>query len=460
MTVPSTTPNAEAPAIAGALPQWRALLGRYGADFGPARADALAAFGIRVVSAGLLYLSQVLFARWMGSFEFGLYVTVWTWVLVLGGLSHLGFAMASVRLMATYAETGDDQLARGLVTGGRVTALGVATVIALAGLAGLNLFGDLLSRPAILPAYLALVCLPMFALTDLQDGIGRGRGWVVAALMPPYVLRPAVLLAVMAAARAGGWPMTAATAIGAAVVATWLAAAVQTIAVERRLRRAYAAGTGRTFAFRTWFGIAWPLLAIYAAELVVQNADIVVLSAQRSPVEVGMYFAAAKTMALVMFIHYAIGSAAAHRFAALKARGDTAALAAFVGATVRWTFWPSVVAIVGLLAAGRPLLWLFSAEFTAAYPVMFVLAAGFVVRASVGPVEALLNMLGEQRACAAVLAAAAALHVGASMVMVPRLGILGAAVAATLAMVASAVAMYRLARRRLGLDVFIVQNLR
>jgi O-antigen/teichoic acid export membrane protein len=119
-----------------------------------------------------------------------------------------------------------------------------------------------------------------------------------------------------------------------------------------------------------------------------------------------------------------------------------------------------VIAIVGLLAAGRPLLWLFSAEFTAAYPVMFVLAAGFLVRASVGPVEALLNMLGEQRACAAVLAAAAALHVGASMVMVPRFGILGAAVAATLAMVASAVAMYRLARWRLGLDVSIVQNLR
>ena len=35
---------------------------------------ASAAFLIRVFSAGLIYLSQILLARWMGSFEFGIYV--------------------------------------------------------------------------------------------------------------------------------------------------------------------------------------------------------------------------------------------------------------------------------------------------------------------------------------------------------------------------------------------------
>jgi O-antigen/teichoic acid export membrane protein len=37
-------------------------------------------FLIRVFSAGLIYLSQILLARWMGSFEFGIYVYVWTLV--------------------------------------------------------------------------------------------------------------------------------------------------------------------------------------------------------------------------------------------------------------------------------------------------------------------------------------------------------------------------------------------
>ncbi len=41
-------------------------------------------FLIRVASAALAFGSQVLLARWMGSFEFGIYVYVWTWVLLLG----------------------------------------------------------------------------------------------------------------------------------------------------------------------------------------------------------------------------------------------------------------------------------------------------------------------------------------------------------------------------------------
>src|ERR1043165_8885231 len=66
-------------------------------DTSRAQRGAAAAFLIRVASAALLYVSQVLFARWMGSFEFGVYVYVWTWVLLLGGLIDLGIATGAQR---------------------------------------------------------------------------------------------------------------------------------------------------------------------------------------------------------------------------------------------------------------------------------------------------------------------------------------------------------------------------
>ena len=53
---------------------------------------------------------------------------------------------------------------------------------------------------------------------------------------------------------------------------------------------------------------------------------------------------------------------------------------------------------------GRPLLSLFGPRFVDGYHLMFILAVGLMARAAVGPVERLLNMLGEQRACAAVYA--------------------------------------------------------
>lgn len=67
--------------------------------------DALLAFAVRVLSAGLLYLTQIVLARWMGGFEYGIYVSVWTWVLILGGISHLGLNLASIRLAPVYRET-------------------------------------------------------------------------------------------------------------------------------------------------------------------------------------------------------------------------------------------------------------------------------------------------------------------------------------------------------------------
>src|SRR6185437_4820954 len=41
-------------------------------------------FMVRLASALLALVSQVLLARWVGPFEFGVYIYVWTWVLMIG----------------------------------------------------------------------------------------------------------------------------------------------------------------------------------------------------------------------------------------------------------------------------------------------------------------------------------------------------------------------------------------
>ena len=56
---------------------------------------AVIAFAVRVVSAGIAYISQVLLARWMGDFEYGVFVVVWVGAVILGGLACLGFQTRS-----------------------------------------------------------------------------------------------------------------------------------------------------------------------------------------------------------------------------------------------------------------------------------------------------------------------------------------------------------------------------
>ena len=420
--------------------------------------NAAFAFLVRIASAAILYASQIVLARWMGDSEYGIYIVVWTWVLLLGGLSTLGLSTAMMRLLPEQREHGAFDLMRGLLLGGRVTPVAFSVAVAIAGLFGLRQLGHALDSHYLLPAYLALVCLPLVTLTDLQDGIGRANGWVGVALLPPYVVRPLMVLAAMIVAHEAGMEMSAATAIAAAIVASAYRGILQTLVLSRRLRSTIPTGP-RTMMLRPWLKMSLPLLLISGCEVLMQNVDVLVLSRYLPPGDIAIYFAATKTMSVVLFVHFAVGSAFANRFAALGARGDRRGLEGAIRHAVNFTFWPSLAIAAAILALGKPLLWLFGPQFTAGYGLMAILAIGYLAKAATGPSEFVLNMLGEQKACAAALAATVVLNLTLCVLLVPSFGAMGAAIATATSWSANAALNALLARRQLGLKIAVWSNM-
>ena len=425
-----------------------------GSDSSRAQRVASTAFLIRVASAALVYLTQIVLARWMGSFEFGVYVYVWTWVLLLGGVVDLGLASSTQRFIPQY--TGHKQLAllRGFLSGSRWLSVGLASAIALAGALGVWLLEPWVRSYEVIPLYLACVSLPVFVLSRVQDGIARSYDWINLALMPAYVLRSFALIAVMAAAYAAGLPTNAATAMIAAILTTWLTTLGQLVVMNRRLARQVEPGP-KAYDVPTWLKVSVPIFMVEGFYLLLTYTDVLVLQQYRSPEEVAVYYAAAKTLALVAFVYFSVAAATAHRFSEYHIAGDRAALSAFMAEAIRWTFWPSLAATVLILAVGKPFLWLFGSQFVGGYHLMFILAIGPLARATVGPVERLLNMVGEQRACMVVYAAAFAANVALCVVLIPMFGVAGAAMAVSGAMILESVLLFLVTRERLGLHVFI-----
>lgn len=413
-----------------------------------------AAFVMRVASAVLVYGSQVLFARWMGRFEFGVYVYVWTWLLLAGSFMPLGLSSTAQRFIPEYKSRGDFARLRGFLVTSRTIPI-VFGLIALAFGAALLWAMEGRVRPYyVIPLLLAATCLPVHGASDVLGGIARSYNWVNLAIIPAYILRPLLILAAMAAAFFGGTPVTAAVAMTIAAGAYWLTTTGQFFAIRQQLRSEVPPGP-RTYELPLWIKTALPIFMVESFYFLLSYTDILVLDYFAGPEDVAVYYAATKTLAMVAFVYFSVAAATAHRFSEYHATGERDKLEAFLHQSVRWVFWPSLAITLLFLVFGKPLLNLFGAGFEQGYPWMFVLAIGLLARSSVGPVERLLNMVGEQKLCAAVYAGTFALNLVLCLVLIPRLGPIGAAAATAAAMVTESALLFLLARKRLGLHVFI-----
>jgi O-antigen/teichoic acid export membrane protein len=305
-----------------------------------------------------------------------------------------------------------------------------------------------------MPFYFICAALPFYSSTFMFDGLARSYNWINLALLPPFVLRPLLLIGGVAAARAAGMAMDATTVTGVLAAAIWFTALLQLVLLERRLGAAVPSGR-KVYDVRLWLNTALPIVLVWGMYTLLTCTDVLVLKNFRPAVEVAHYYAAAKTLALISIVQYAVAAAAAHRFTAYHVAGDRAGLTAFAAGTVRWVFWPSLAGCVLMLLIGKPVLGLFGGGFRDGYPVIVVLAVGQLARGCVGPAERLLNMLGQQRICALAYAAAFAVNVLGSIALAPAFGGVGVACATATAFVVESALLFLIARRRLGLHMFV-----
>jgi O-antigen/teichoic acid export membrane protein len=408
---------------AGVIARLRALLGG-SSEASVTRRLAGTIFIIRLFSAALAYFSQILLARWMGGSDYGVYVYVWTWVLLLGSMMDFGISASAQKIIPEYRTRGEHALLRGFLAGSRWITFAVSSIVSLLLAGVVKGLSPWIDANAIVPLYIGCLTLPAFVVANTQDGIARSHDWMRLGLMPQFIVRQSLIIGLTAGAFVLGF----------------------------NLGRHIEPGP-KAYDFRGWLAVSLPILLVESFYLLLSYTDVLVLQQFRSSEEVGVYFAVVKTLALVSFIHYAMAATTAHRFAEYHAQGDKPRLSAYVAHAIQWTFWPSLAATILLLALGKPLLWLFGPQFVVGYDIMFIAAIGLVVRSAIGPVERLLNMLGHQHICALAYALAFVMNVVLCVMLVPRFGGHGAAAATSISLAFETVLLFWIVRRRLGLHV-------
>ena len=249
------------------------LLRTIAAWLDPTKRRALVALAIRVAGAGLAYIMQMLLAQWLGLGNYGVFVGIWVWLLVLGGVAPLGLNVQIIGRLATLHDAGEIAAWRGLMLTSVLVAIVMGALVVAGGWTLLAVNPTLFSNDYLLPLWLAVLCVPLIALTEVNEGIARAHGWMLAALAPTYLLRPVLLI--------GGafiWmnevaPLDAAAVLGIAVGACFATVVVQGAMLAGNVWRLIGQG-GISAQPLTWILAAVPIILTQTFELLTQNFDM------------------------------------------------------------------------------------------------------------------------------------------------------------------------------------------
>ncbi len=406
---------------------------------------------IKVASAFLTYLMLILFSHLLTTADYGHFGLILNLSIVLAAVIGLGLPTAVLRFWPEHMAKGEVHLAKGFMRGAvYAITLGSLPLLVIAELADYTGFGPPvtgLTHGLLVAALLAT----LVSIGDFSSAALRAQGLTWWALFPRDIFwrLSAPLAATFFAQQTGH--ISLATALACTLLTLALALAVQLWILRGSTRRA----TGHVkpeMAFGYWSKSLVPFAGSSLIFAMVQQLDVVVVGALAGPVEAGAYFAAQKTASLLGLVMIAGGLVAAPLMSSAFHSGKTddlrricRLLALSIASTTLAGFL--VVALIG-----PRLLMVFDPHYVTAYPTLLILASGFCIDALAGPSAYLMQMTGLERPYVRLMAIVYALVLALQIFLVPRYGVVSAAVASAAGVCLWNVISVAMLRRKIGID--------
>lgn len=400
---------------------------------------------LKVGSGGLAFALFSLAARTMSPEAFGVFAA-WLCVAQIGSVVGLvGQELVVVRFLNEYQVQERADLTKGvLISSLRISA--VATLIAIAAFAAMaGVKGEsgllILAVAFFMSVNSGLMLGSQIARSLVSILMGEGNReffWriVVVLFLAGLLfgngrLTPTELFTVMAAAMA----------VGLAVQAFSIAAALPGLS---KTPAGFEAGRWKTSGLQFWFASI--------LEAANQYFDVILIYWMLDATTAGIYFAASRLANVFAMLSAALYTFAARRLPSLYFSKNHEE---FRHTLVLMAEVTALCVVSGLLViwVGAPyLLGLFGPAFAAQQWVLIVLALGTAFQAAGGPAGAILQLTGHEGGYVPVVAANVLLRLLGFLIFIPWLGVLGAAVSATVSLAIATIALNVLCRRRSGVD--------
>ena len=409
---------------------------------------AFIAFLLKAIAAGSSFGFSVLLARILGAHGAGMYFQALTLTTIAAVVGRFGLSNTLVRFTAANAAVGDWEKIAGLYRKSIGIAFLGSSFAALLLAGGSQWIAEaVFAEPQLgsITRWMSLAIVPA-ALSFLYAHLLKGLKRIAAAISIESVTIPLVtMVGTLVAVPSGGilvavWVYTVAVLLNLILaLMLWRKAAPDVLSVRGH------------FDTRELLQSSIPLFAMTLLQLVNQSTSTIMLGIWENSAEVGIFAAAYRTSSLTSFVLIAVNSIAAPKFAALFRQGDLNALRQTAQNSAR----------LMALAAGVPLLlfllfpgWvmsIFGPQFVSGKLALAILSAGQFVNVVTGSVGFVLMMSGHERVMRNIMGFAAVLNVSCNAVMIPAMGVEGAAIAGAITLSLQNLLAAVMVRCRLGI---------
>ena len=431
---------------------------RLGRLVGDLFSGALASAALKLSSSGASFLTSLLLARFLGASGYGTYAYAMACVGLLG-TPFLGLDSLLVRYVVTYESRSAWGSIRGVLRRTCLAILFSSLFLAFGSLAVAWLLARRFESQTLVVFCIALLSLPLAALTRWAQGAIRGFHRVVLGYVPEMVLRPLLFGALIS----GGYvflrsDFSAAWAVGFQVIAAAIAL-LWALCLLKRARPDAVRQAAAVYDARAWIRSALSLVLVSGIQGMNSRIPTIILGAVENPDAVGVYAAASQWAQQISFLLLATNMTLGPALARLYQSGDIKQVQSLVTRSARMAWGFSLPVAGGLILWGDRFLSLFGADFVAGWAALVLLSVGELVNAGAGSVGLLLIMTGNERDVAVGIGISTALNLLLSLLLVPVAGIEGAAIASMSSLIGWNLLLAVFVHRRLGITSGIFGDL-
>ncbi|MDI5890287.1 flippase [Halomonas rhizosphaerae] len=413
----------------------------------------IGSIAVKIAHTGLAFLLAVLLARTLGPEGYGIYSFAFALVSLMAVPSQLGLPELMVRETAKAQAHEQWGLLRGLWRWSSLTVWGFSSLIALAALTGIWLFGDGMGNAQRQTLLVSLLLIPLVALGNLRGAALKGLRRVVLGQLPESVLRPAILIGLTSAIWLLVGSITPMSAMGLHAIAAAVAFIIGAFLLWRARPQSLGASPTPQFQSRQWLSSALPLAMIAGLQLINNQTDIIMLGIFRSPEEVGVYKVVVASAAFVTFGLQAVNAVVSPYFAKYYIEGDMMRFQTIVKLSTRASLVMGLpVASIFLLLGDQLLGVVFGEEYVAGYNALMIIIIGQVVNVCVGLVGTILVMTGNEKSSLFALVVSSLVNVSLNVLLIPFYGIQGAAIASVMTIMLWNFFMWHMVKKKLNIQ--------